>query len=155
MDANINIIPVNIAPLEKEIAEAEAAVKEARDKITYWENILAQKQTIRNYIIHQGGNKKNGSNSTAIGVFAEPAPKLEIAESDIGISGFILRELFKGDKTTKVLSEEFAKQRSKDYDVARNNISNALSRLRDSGQIDRRFKRGSKAATWFLLNKEG
>jgi len=153
MSDQSNIIPINIAPLDKEIAEAEEAVKLARERLSQLEAVLTQKQLIKKYILSLGQNNKNGADhyTPTSGTAYYGHLKTDIAESNLGISDFIIKELNGRSKTTKELADEFAKYKGWEFEIARNNISNALARLRDIGKIDRRFRSGERGADWFLI----
>ena len=72
-------------------------------------------------------------------------------KEEIGISGFIFRQLGDGNKTAKELTDAYVKLTGRPYDAARNNISNALARQKDAGKVDRKFPKGERVADWFLI----
>ena len=54
-------------------------------------------------------------------------------------------------KTSRVISEAYAKATGKAFDVARNNISNALARLKDAGKVGSKPISGTNEFIWFTI----
>lgn len=132
---NQNIIPLDLNRLDADILSID-------EKISSLQAQRAELVMVRNYITKLSPIKEQ--------------PTFSFPSSDVGISEFILTLLEQGKLDTVQIAMEYGKSVGKNSEDVRNNVSNALSRLKDKDLI-RRIPKGQgrkEGSIWELIKKE-
>lgn len=146
-----NTVAIDLNKIDSEIAGLELEIEKIKTEIDFRKNL-------KKYILGQGLLFKNSqetqatkqpivhSNSLFNGITITPA------QPDLGISDFIFKFLeANGKKESRTIIQAYADYTKKSFDEVRNNVSNALSRLKGNNKIDNEYNGGEwRGYGWYI-----
>ena len=125
-----------------DLSKVEEEILAIDEKIASLNRDKEIKIAVKNYILEYGIFTKDSSknNFSTQGSFSTHTTINPIVENDgelkIGVSEFILNYLKEQQQAgTSNIINAYSKAKKKGYEVVRNNVSNALSRLKESNKI--------------------
>jgi hypothetical protein len=139
-----NIIQIDISKIDPEVQEIEKKISELHVQIDELMDQIEFKKRLKKYALNLNGNSM-------------PLTKEINSERAIkGISEFIINFLLNNGKSaSKTINSAYADHLGKHAEEVRNNISNALSRLKDSGRIGSEGNGGKGGGHRWFAKKQG
>lgn len=146
-----NTVAIDLTKIDSEIASLELEIEKIKTEIDFRKNL-------KKYILGQGLLFTNSQeekdikrevinpNSIFSGITVTPT------QSGLGISDFIFKFLeANGKKESRAIIQAYANYTGKPFDEVRNNVSNALSRLKGNNKIDNEYDGGEwRGYGWYI-----
>ncbi|MBC9930001.1 hypothetical protein [Chitinophaga qingshengii] len=139
------IVQIDLSKVDAEILEIDQELKELALSIKRLENERTEKVRFKEFIL---------ANMDKYGKPLDIVPKITMSKGKHDISDFVLNYLRKyGNVKVSSLIESYASDTGKDSNLARSNVSNALTRLKGSGKVENEKDDNGKSI-WRLKKSE-